>query len=283
MDVVEIDWKVKHVQHMLGKDWTIVSAGGSTGEAYLAKSEHKRLFLKRNSSPFLAVLSAQGIVPKLVWTKRLENGDVITAQEWLDGKELNPEEMQHHSVANLLGKIHHSTELLDMLTRMGKKPMDPQVMYQELRSELVEKNISVMPVVLYQGLKFLEDHLSILSGIKKVVCHCDLNHNNWLLSKAGQLYLIDWDNAQIGDPAIDLAMVLNWYIPEEDWDNWLATYRIQNHEHLYTRMHWYMIYSIISDYIVHHHNNEQNEATKKLAELRQLMDRAYRVHEQITE
>lgn len=81
----------------------------------------KKLFLKRNSSPFLAVLSAEGIVPKLVWTKRMENGDVITAQQWLDGRELKPHDMGSEQVANLLRKIHRSQDLLEMLKRLGKK------------------------------------------------------------------------------------------------------------------------------------------------------------------
>ena len=33
-----------------------------------------KIILKRNSNPFIAALSAEGIVPKLVWTKRIETG-----------------------------------------------------------------------------------------------------------------------------------------------------------------------------------------------------------------
>ena len=38
-----------------------------------------------------------------------------------------------------------------------------------------------------------------------MVCHGDVNHNNWLLTEDNQLYLIDWDGAMIADPAIDLG------------------------------------------------------------------------------
>ncbi|MBX4383293.1 aminoglycoside phosphotransferase, partial [Mycobacterium tuberculosis] len=69
------------MENLFGDDWRIIPAGGATGEAYYAQHDEQRLFLKRNSSPFLAVLSAEGIVPKLVWTKRMENGDVFTAQQ----------------------------------------------------------------------------------------------------------------------------------------------------------------------------------------------------------
>lgn len=76
-----INW----LEHALGTGWLVRPAGGLTGEAFIAEKNGKRLFLKRNTSPFLAVLSAEGIVPKLIWTKRIENGDVITAQECWKG------------------------------------------------------------------------------------------------------------------------------------------------------------------------------------------------------
>src|SRR5699024_11235810 len=111
------------IYYLLGKGWTITSAGGLTGDAYIATSKDKKLFLKRNSSTFLAVLSAEGIVPKLIWTKRLESGDVITAQEWVEGRELRKEEMQHKQVAELLHKIHHYSEIRPMHIHMSVHTM----------------------------------------------------------------------------------------------------------------------------------------------------------------
>ena len=55
----------------------------------------------------------------------MENGDVITAQHWLDGRELKPKDMNSSRVTELLSKIHHSNELLDMLKRLGKTPLLP--------------------------------------------------------------------------------------------------------------------------------------------------------------
>lgn len=235
------------MQNVLGEDWIIKSAGGSTGEAYYAQSNHRRLFLKRNSSPFLAVLSAQGIVPKLIWTKRLENGDVITAQEWLDGREMIPEVIQHPKVAELLGRIHHSAELLDMLTRMGKKPLYPITLYHELEQLIQENTNMFCSMVVNRALNWMKEQLAVVINIKPVVCHCDLNHNNWLVTNKGKLYLIDWDNAEIADPALDLAMLFNRYIQEHDWEKWLINYGAKGSYSLYARVHWYMIYGIIME------------------------------------
>lgn len=71
--------------------WKLLPVGGDTGQAYMGIRAEEKLFLKRNSSPFLAALSVEGITPRLVWTKRIGNGDVLTAQEWLNGRTLASE------------------------------------------------------------------------------------------------------------------------------------------------------------------------------------------------
>lgn len=83
-----------------------------TGKSFLPAGDRKgflrlkitKSFFKTEFLSFLAVLSAEGIVPKLIWTKRMENGDVITAQECLNGREFKPEEMTRDGVAKLLKK-----------------------------------------------------------------------------------------------------------------------------------------------------------------------------------
>ena len=74
--LVESEVNVLEQFYQLG--WTLDSAGGASGEAYMAEQDGQKLFLKRNSNPFIAALSAEGIVPKLVWTKRIETGEVVT-------------------------------------------------------------------------------------------------------------------------------------------------------------------------------------------------------------
>jgi thiamine kinase-like enzyme len=227
------------LEHLFDQGWEISPAGGATGEAFFARHQEKKLFLKRNSSPFLAVLSAEGIVPKLVWTKRLENGDVITAQHWLNGRELKPVEMTQQEVAKLLKKIHSSKPLLTMLERLGKERFQPEHMLTEIETGL-DFDVLSLPIVRH-GLTFLQNEIDNIKHYEFVVCHGDVNHNNWLLSDNNQLYLIDWDGAMIGDPAIDIGLLLYWYIPEEDWENWLLQYGVPLTDHLRLRMKWYVV------------------------------------------
>ncbi|MBN6889391.1 thiamine kinase-like enzyme [Cytobacillus horneckiae] len=227
------------MENLFGDDWEIVPAGGATGEAYYAQHEEQRLFLKRNSSPFLAVLSAEGIVPKLVWTKRMENGDVFTAQQWMNGSELKASEMNNERVARLLKKIHSSKPLLGMLTRLGKSAINPETVLKALLKG-IDRDLKDQEDI-HKSIHFLKEKVDFLSCEEKTVCHCDVNHNNWLLTEDNQLYLIDWDGAVIGDPAIDLGTLLYSYIPVDEWADWVKRYGLELTDDLRLRMKWYVI------------------------------------------
>ncbi|WP_100488888.1 phosphotransferase family protein [Sporolactobacillus pectinivorans] len=221
------------------EEWELSSAGGMTGEAYMAKSGENKLFIKRNSSPFLAVLSAEGIVPKLLWTRRMGNGDVLTAQKWMSGRVLKPEEMKSAKVAELLKKIHTSDPLLFMMKQLGKLPVTTGQIAESLVNQAKGRgNIQALRT----SLLFLQETAERADIEKKAVCHSDVNHNNWLLNQnEDSLYLVDWDQAVIADPAMDLAMLLYWYVEEDNWKDWLALYGWELDESLQLRLVWHMI------------------------------------------
>lgn len=261
-----MDWFKK----VLNDNWKISAAGGLTGEAYVAEKGTERLFLKRNSSPFLAVLSAEGIVPKLVWTKRLDNGDVITAQEWREGEKLSPVEMQQDDVTLILQKIHHSSELLHMLMRLGKRPITAE---QQLIA--VSEHLSLLQLPkkydeLKTLLQYMQQLLPVTTTEKQVVCHGDIDHHNFLRAADGKLYLIDWDNALIGDPTMDYANILHWYIPKEKWGAWLAQYGIEKDVYLPQRMYWYLALDALTYVAWHFERSQWSELEKRLHHVRML-------------
>lgn len=265
--------KVNWLEDVLGSDWEISPAGGATGEAFYAEKNGKKLFLKRNSSPFLAVLSAEGIVPKLVWTKRMENGDVITAQHWLNGRGLKPKDMKNEHVAELLKKIHRSYELLDMLKRLGKEPLSPETLLENVKKAA---NLELLELsVIRQALCYLEQNVTEVQHKEAVVCHCDIHHNNWLLSEDNQLYLIDWDGAMIADPAIDLGMLLYTYIHESEWDEWLKKYGADLTDDLKVRMHWYMLAQVILSISFLRKKNNEKEMAEQLEFLNALLRKGH--------
>lgn len=261
---------VNWLKQVLDNEWIIRPAGGLTGDAFIAEKGEERLFLKRNSAPFLAVLSAQGIVPKLIWTKRMENGDVITAQRWLEGRKLRPDEMKSKEVADILQRIHQSSELLHMLMRLGKTTTTPTENYQELVRQFSNNPLRSEHKLIRQGLSYLEQLLPVTEGQEQVVCHCDLNHNNLIRTKEDQLYLIDWDNAKIADPIVDFGMILKWYIPESDWDNWLKKYGIVKDSQFIARMHWYLLYNILHYINWHDQRNEYHKVLEQMEALEEI-------------
>ncbi len=254
------------MEHLLGEGWTVLPAGGATGEAYFAKQGEQTVFLKRNSSPFLAVLSAEGIVPKLLWTKRLENGDVITAQRWVHGRELKAHEMREKRVAALLAKIHQSNELLEMFLRIGNEPLTPAAIVADLYEQF--KRFRHPNPTLESALAYLKAKVADVTHDEMTVCHCDINHNNWIVDENGQLYLIDWDGATISDPALDLGVLLYTYVPEEDWKEWLHHYGIELEPSLRERMDWYVLSQIVSAILSHDRRHEAEQVKKLESELR---------------
>ncbi|ALM28275.1 phosphotransferase [Bacillus altitudinis] len=264
---IDMNW----LGQILGSEWHISPAGGATGDAYFATHNDQKLFLKRNTSPFLAVLSAEGIVPKLVWTKRMENGDVITAQHWLSGRELKPKDMNDRPVAEQLRKIHTSKELLDMLKRLEKHSLDPASILMHLKASILKEQIDSHDIT--RAIQYLEKHVEAVHFEDKVVCHCDLNHNNWLLTDENQLFLIDWDGAMIADPAIDLGPLLYHYVEEENWESWLSMYGAPLTDNLRKRMAWYVLAETVS-FVVWHKRKGNEKAQKEVqAELHALLKR----------
>lgn len=216
------------------------------------------------------MLSAEGIVPKLVWTKRMENGDVITAQHWMAGRELKAKDMSGRPVAELLRKIHTSKALLDMLKRLGKEPLDPGALLSQLKQAVFA--VRQFSPLIQEGLAYLEAHVDQVQFGEKVVCHCDVNHNNWLLSEDNQLYLIDWDGAMIADPAMDLTLLYH-YVEEPAWDSWLGMYGMKLTEGLRLRMAWYMLSETITFIAWHKSKGNDKAYHDAMEELHALMKR----------
>ena len=260
-----IEW----LGQVLGVGWKITPAGGLTGDAYVAEKDNRRLFLKRNSSPFLAVLYAEGIVPKLIWTKRLENGDVITAQEWLEGRALKSYEMQHQRVADILYKIHHSSELLHMLMRMGKKPVTSDDSFSYVKQLLTSLGLMKHQEI-QEAMKHLAQLLPKTRNQNLVVCHCDINHNNLILTEDSDVFLVDWDNAMIADPVTDFGMLLKWYIPKENWNDWLYKYGITPDKNLFERMYWYLVQDALRFLCWHAEREEPEKMAERLRDLKEL-------------
>lgn len=246
--------------------WQLHPIGGDTGHAYMGIKDEEKLFLKRNSSPFLAALSLEGISPRLIWTKRIGNGDVLTAQEWCNGRNLEKEEMQGPRVAQILKKVHHSASLKRMLQRVGGSHISP--------NDLVLQYKMGLSLDLQQHPQ-LKEAFDLLTGIQQIVideaelcvCHGDVSRKNWLLSEDDQLYLVDWDSAVIADPAFDIGQLFSQYVPQTNWKNWLEQYGKEKNQVFEQRILWYAVMTLLMDVKLRHKKGQLNKMNESILKI----------------
>ena len=218
--------------------WQMTPIGGATGEAFMGTRHNERVFFKRNTSPLVAALSAEGITPKLMWTQRTYSGDLLTAQEWKDGYLLEPYDMHRLDVIRLIRRIHTSDYLLTMLKKADDRlfyPLDFIEFYRyNLPSALQQHQF------FNQVIRSLEDALDDdFYEVDYCVCHGDLHHANFLQADDQQLYLVDWENVRIADPLSDLTKLLCAYFSPSQWTHWLENYGFEFDDTTYKRVQWY--------------------------------------------
>jgi len=225
------------MDYKMDSGWRLYPIGGDTGQAYMGTRAEEKVFLKRNSSPFLAALSVEGITPKLIWTKRVGNGDVLTAQEWLNGRELKPGEMKGKAVLDILHRIHQSQTLFNMLQKVKGEVYNP-MNFLNLYTEELSADLKAHPL-LQDAVRYVKAAAASISDAPKSVCHGDVNRKNFLLDNDGRLYLVDWEMVKIADPLSDISMLLTQYVALEDWNGWLEAYGLKMTDDICRRLEWY--------------------------------------------
>lgn len=213
--------------------WTL---SDEYSEDYYVAKDANKYFIKKNTTPIIATLSAEKIVPKVKWTKRLSNGDVLIAQDFENGKMLSDKEMVDKRVPDILNKVHSSEKLKKMMLAQGYREETAESLFSSLEkimpSELLKNSDVAMA---YAYLK-----RTIPKTTECIPCHADVNKDNWLLSDSGKLFLVGWSQAMLADPAIDVSLILYKYIEQENWDEWLKTYGINSTLSYRVKLKWYM-------------------------------------------
>lgn len=225
--------------------WELHPIGGRSGDAYMGIRNNEKVFLKRNTSPFISALSAEGITPKLMWTQRTYSGDTLVAQEWKQGHVLTKEDMSSSDIQQLIRHIHESDNLLTMLRRVGGKEFRPldfiELYFKDLPQNLVSHQY------FNRIIHFLEDQVNEgFYQVKTCVCHGDLNHHNFLYDTTqDKIYLVDWENVRIADPLSDLTYLLIQYYPPSQWNAWFKRYEFDDDYLFKQRVTWYSLFNCL--------------------------------------
>lgn len=251
--------------------WKLHPLDGATGQAYMGTKNEEKLFLKKNTSPFLAALSLEGISPRLVWTKRMGNGDVLTAQEWCNGRTLHRSEMSSYRVAKKLYQIHQSKSLKKMLLRVDGSYLIAKDLFNNFLMGLTD-DLKNHPTVT-EALHFVKSLVNQYNNneIDFCVCHGDASHKNWLLSERDDLYLVDWDSVVLADPAYDIGQYLSRYIHQIDSDEWLNHYCEDVTEDFKERVLWYQLMSTLHDIKEFYYKRRLSELNEALTTLDTLL------------
>jgi thiamine kinase-like enzyme len=231
--------------------------------------DEEKLFLKRNSSPFLAALSLEGISPKLVWTKRIGNGDVLTAQEWCNGRTLEREEMRWERVAQILKKVHRSSSLKRMLQRVGGISVSPSDLLAQYKLGL-SSDLSEHPQ-LKEAATYVSAHYKELENkYEESVCHGDISRKNWLISEEDHLYLVDWDSAVLADPAYDIGQLFGQYFTSDGLTEWLTNYEEES-ELFEERIEWYTVMNLLLSVKETHQKRQLHKMNENILKVHEWM------------
>ncbi|MGT2906720.1 cell cycle regulator CcrZ [Streptococcus dentiloxodontae] len=253
------------------KDLTLVPLKGKSGKAYMGTYPNgDRVFVKMNTTPILAALAKEQIAPQLLWAKRLVNGDMMSAQEWLDGRILTRQDMNSKQIIQILGNLHKSKQLVNQLLQLGyhiENPFDLLRDWQENASLQLQDNTFLQEVIDY-----LKRHLPEFRSEIATIVHGDVRHSNFVITTSGLIYLVDWDSVRLTDRMYDVAHLLSHYIPEAHWPEWLSYYGYKNNDLVLDKIFWYGQFSYLSQISKFFDNRDIEHVNQEIYALRKFRD-----------
>ena len=237
------------------KELTLTPIAGKSGKAFMGTyPDGGKVFVKMNTTPILAGLAKEQIAPQLLWSRRLPDGNVMSAQEWLNGEILTPNGMGKKQVVHILTRLHRSRPLMTQLRKLGYTAESPLDLLNSLSSQL--------PIALRQNnylqsvLKSLRQTVPAFREDYATIVHGDVRHSNWIETDSGFIYLVDWDSVRLTDRMMDVAHVLSHYIPDSQWQDWLVYYGYKYNETVFGKLYWFGQYSFLCQIVKYYENND---------------------------
>lgn len=250
---------------------SLVPLKGKSGKAYIGTdAEGHRVFVKKNTTPLLAALAKEQIAPQLLWAKRQVNGDMVSAQEWLDGRLLTRQDMTSKQIVAILTRLHRSRQLVNQLLQLDYKLETPQDLIRDWEQKAprsLKENTYLQSIV--RDLKQSYPHFD--QEIATIV-HGDIHHSNWIITTSGMIYLTDWDSVRLTDRMYDVAHMLSHYIPRQSWHDWLVYYGYKDNDKVRQKIAWYGQLSYLSQILKYFEGNNMAGVNREIADLRQFRE-----------
>ncbi|MDR0199647.1 MAG: phosphotransferase family protein [Streptococcaceae bacterium] len=204
-------------------NWELKPIDSRSGNSYFGRIGTQQVFVKRNPCPILPNLAAEGLTPKLLWSRPTDSGDILTAQPWIVGHTLDKDwlELVDAQVGQLLAHLHTNRGLRDALSTFDRTVQRPAKVLEELITH--EGSFVGSNNFLRQVADEMSTAVPALNNLNIVVVHGDVNPSNWLKEDAtGKIYLIDWDTVSLGDAFYDIGYLLSHFVSRSRWDSLLA-------------------------------------------------------------
>lgn len=253
------------------KDLSLVPLEGKSGKAYMGTyPDGSHVFVKLNTTPILAGLAKEQIAPQLLWSKRVSNGSVMTAQEWLSGRVLTREDMHSKQIINILTRLHRSRPLVNQLEQLGYKPETPYDLLQKWAEDL--PNQLRQNTYLQQVYNELRHSTPSFPEEQATIVHGDIHHSNWVITTGGMIYLVDWDTVRLTDRMFDVAHILSHYVPKFAWREWLTYYGYKYNQTVLDKVMWYGQLAFLYQISKAFDNHRLENVNREIYGLRQFRD-----------
>ena len=204
------------------RDWEFSLPHSWGKESYYARSKCSSYFIKLEAplANYLT-MSSLGFTPPVIASGFLDDGTSILVQPVIQANNPSRGDFRVYleKIASLVGTMQRSAELRQPL------PQPPSEQYRDLglrdltllrqRWERYKPQVPQVARWVDESLDQLTIKINAMDGQGVVVTHHDICNANWLISKDGQIYLIDLDDLALDDPAVDLGALLWWYYPPE--------------------------------------------------------------------
>lgn len=250
-------------------DWDLdmTPVRGSSGNAFTSRtSDEERVFIKRNATPMLTSIYLEGLTPRVLWTKRTVQGDMLSAQPWINGHTLSPNEMGDRQINQILSHLHTSRKLMESCKKLGSVVIGPQNLLTAITDSSDELRANHF---LSEIIEEMADNIPPLYGEEITVVHGDVNHNNWLVDdETGRVYLVDWDSTFMSDPMVDIAYVLAHYIRPNSWSRWLIDLGYEPRKKVMEKVAWYGKLSFLRQIAEELSKGRKKEANEEILGLR---------------
>ncbi len=121
----------------LDQDWRMRPIKGDTGKPISGSRTTTKSLSNEIRPRCLRHSLKRALHPNSSGRNGREMGDTLSAQEWLDGRVLDPDEIgQRNDVIDVLYHLHHSKTLAQMLSKIGGQVRTPEQMLMDYQDQL---------------------------------------------------------------------------------------------------------------------------------------------------